>query len=344
VLGAALLAAGAVALLGVARRVRRELAGVRADGARVRTGYVSVPSVLGGRGAAASTLRLHARVADEAPAALPPIVLVHGYGIASTYLVPLAARLADRARVYVPDLPGHGRSDRDARPLTVPELADALAAFMDALGLRAAVLVGHSLGCQIVAEAAVRRPALASGLVLVGPAASPGSRTVPRQLARLVAAALFERPSIAVWVARDYWRAGPRLLLAELRALLAHRVEDVLPRATVPVRVVRGAHDALSPQRWAEALARLARAPAPTVVAGEGHAVQYDAPDAVAAAVLSLAELVAHHRRRTPSPPSTCSATFGTETLPSPSGTRARDAVSLSSGAAYAATAPRPNG
>jgi pimeloyl-ACP methyl ester carboxylesterase len=258
--------------------------------------------------------------------------------------VPLASRLADRARVYVPELPGHGRSDREARPLTVPELAEAPAAFMDALGLHAAVLVGHSLGCQIVAEAAARRPALAAGLVLVGPAASPGSRTVPRQLARLAAAALFERPSIGVWVALDYWRAGPRVLLAELRAMLAHRVEDVLPHVAVPVRVVRGAHDALSPQRWADELARLARAPAPAVVAGEGHAVQYDAPDAVAAAVLAFAEVVAHHRRRTPSPPSTCSATLGTDTLPSPTGTRAEDAVSLSSGAAYAATAPRPNG
>ena len=50
--------------------------------------------------------------------------------------MPLAERLAHRARVYVPDLPGYGLSDRPPGcDLSVPELADALLAWIDRVGL-----------------------------------------------------------------------------------------------------------------------------------------------------------------------------------------------------------------
>ena len=46
----------------------------------------------------------------------PPVVLVHGYGVSSAYLLPLARALAGRCAVYVPDLPGHGRSEDPETP------------------------------------------------------------------------------------------------------------------------------------------------------------------------------------------------------------------------------------
>jgi pimeloyl-ACP methyl ester carboxylesterase len=217
------------------------------------------------------------------------VVLVHGFGVGSAYLVPLAARLAERARVYAPDLPGHGRSAHDARPLAIAELAQALAAWMDAWELRGALLVAHSLGCQVAALVAARRPDLVAKLVLVGPVADPAARSAAGQVARAAPTALFERPSFALLGVRDYARAGPRLLAAEMRAMVAHRPEAVLPGVAAPVRVVRGAHDYLAPQRWAERVARLAGAPAPAVVPGWGHAVQYADPDAVARLVLEFA-------------------------------------------------------
>jgi pimeloyl-ACP methyl ester carboxylesterase len=295
--GGAVLALGALQLLRTALRVRRELAAYRARDARLEAAWTTVRGPAG-RG----PLRVHARVRDDVPAgppgALPPVVLVHGYGVSSSYLVPLAAALADVARVYAPDLPGHGRSEHDARPLTVLELAAALAAWMDAWELRGALLVGHSFGCQIAAEVAVRRPELAAGLVLIGPTADPAARTAVGQLARGVPTAAFERPTFGVWAARDYARAGARVLAAEMRSMVSYRLEDVLPAVAapgraVPVRVVRGAHDYLAPQRWAERVARLAGAPPPTVVPGWGHAVHYGDPDAVARLVLALARSVA---------------------------------------------------
>ena len=59
------------------------------------------------------------------------------------------------------------------------------------------------------------------------------------------------------------------------------------------MRVVRGARDRIVPQPWAEAVAGVAGAPAPTVIDKWGHAVNYDDPDAVAAVALGLARTLA---------------------------------------------------
>lgn len=276
--GRAVLAAGALQVL---RTARRELADFRACEARLRRGWTTIPGLT-------RPLRLHARVRNDGPDSLPPAVLVHGFGVGSDYLVPLAGRLSEQGSVYAPDLPGHGPSDHDVRPLTIPELAGALDAWMDAWELSPAVLVGHSLGCQIAAEVAVRRPERVAGLVLIGPTSDPEARTVAQVLARGLGTAPFERPTFSLWGALGYKRSGLRVLAEEMRQMLAHRLEDLLPRLSVPVRVVRGGRDRIAPQPWAETVARLAGAPPPAVIPRWGHAVQYDHPDAVARVVLQF--------------------------------------------------------
>lgn len=233
-------------------------------------------------------LRLHARVAEHAGAAHPPVVLVHGYGVSGRYFVPLAGRLAPTLRVYAPDLPGHGHSDRAPAPLAIPALAVALGAWMEAWGLRGAVLVGQSMGAQIATELALRAPALVSGLVLVGPTVDPTARSAVRQMARAARGAIAERPLLDLCVAADYVQAGPQLVVGEMRRMLAHRLEELLPALTVPMRLVRGARDHVAPQAWVEAVAATVGAAPPTVVPRWGHAVQYAAPDVVCAEVHAL--------------------------------------------------------
>jgi len=74
--------------------------------------WTVIPAIAG-----AGTLRIHSRLRDVMTHR-DPIVLVHGRG-GGSYLVPLAARISDHAPVFVPDLPGHGPSDGDARTLDV---------------------------------------------------------------------------------------------------------------------------------------------------------------------------------------------------------------------------------
>ena len=276
--GAAVTAAAAWQALRLGRRLGRELREYREHERRLRGVWTALPA-----GDGAAPLRVHARVSDTAAAdGTPPVVLVHGYGVSSAYFVPLAGRLVAEARVYAPDLPGHGPSSRARHPLTVPEFAGALAAWMDAWAIRGAVLVGQSMGCQIAAELAGRRPELVAGLVLIGPTADPAARTPRQQVGRGLRSAPFERPSLNVCAALDYSRAGPRLVIREMEHLVTHRIEDVLPGVSVPTLVVRGEHDHVAPQGWAEQVAWLARAPRPVVIPGWGHAAHYSAADDVA--------------------------------------------------------------
>ncbi|GAA0597510.1 alpha/beta hydrolase [Streptomyces crystallinus] len=99
----------------------------------------------------------------------PPLVYVHGLGSASTvYHAHVAAdpRLATRRQLFV-DLPGHGISDRPADfGYRLEELADALAAALDAAGVTGADIAGHSMGGAVAIVLASHRPDLVSRLVL----------------------------------------------------------------------------------------------------------------------------------------------------------------------------------
>lgn len=228
-------------------------------------------------------LEIHARVSrDPVSGRIPgrlPVVLVHGLGVSSLYMVPLAKRLAAEVPVYAPDLPGHGRSDDPARTLGVPELAEVLCRWMDAVGLGRAAFLANSMGCQTVAEFAVRWPERVDRLILVGPSAEAGARSFWPHLLRLVRTAWAERPSLIPLVAWEYARAGPPDLYREMRHMFADRIEDKLPRIEAPVLVVRGENDAIVPQRWAEEVARLAGADGVQVIPGAGHALNYTAAD-----------------------------------------------------------------
>ena len=233
--------------------------------------------------------RIHERYAPGPDGAtLPPIVLVHGFGVSSRYFVPTALRLARHAPVSAPDLPGFGRSERPPRALRLPELVDVLAAHLDDSGFERVALVGNSFGCQLVAELAVREPERVAAAVLVGPTVDPRARTALRQLARLVATAVFEPPGLWLIVAGEYAVFGPRRALVTLREMLGDRIEAKLPRVPARALVVRGARDVIVPQRWAEEATALLPHGRLAVVPRRGHAVNYNAPRELKRLVVAL--------------------------------------------------------
>ncbi|MEU7029183.1 alpha/beta hydrolase [Streptomyces sp. NPDC046275] len=105
----------------------------------------------------------------EAAGEGPAVVFVHGLGAASTvYHAHIAARpeLAGRRILFV-DLPGHGISDRPRDfDYSLQSHADALAAALDAAGVRGGVIAGHSMGGSVAIVLAHRRPDLVGRLVV----------------------------------------------------------------------------------------------------------------------------------------------------------------------------------
>jgi 2-hydroxy-6-oxonona-2,4-dienedioate hydrolase len=141
---------------------------------QLRSGWIRVEGML-----------MHARVSvDPAPSGALPLVLAHGIGVASRFMVPFAELLAPCHRVYAPDLPGFGKSEKPAHALSLVELTDALAGWTQAIGLESAAFLDNSFGCQIVADLALRYPELVERVVLQGPTMDPRGRTAWQQVAR----------------------------------------------------------------------------------------------------------------------------------------------------------------
>jgi 2-hydroxy-6-oxonona-2,4-dienedioate hydrolase len=237
---------------------------------------------------------MHGLVSPPADGA--PIVFVHGLGASIRYMAPTMERLAGDFHVAGPDLPGFGRSGSPAHPLTLHELARALEEWLDARGIGPAIFVGNSYGCQVILELVTHAPHRALGLVLNAPTMDPAHRTVMGQLVRVVADMPREPLQLALLVARDYLRAGPRRLLATLGHALTDRVEEKLPLIGTPTLVVCGARDPVVTVGWASEVARLVGidipgAPGATLqcVGDAAHALPFEDPATFAAIIRNFA-------------------------------------------------------
>jgi pimeloyl-ACP methyl ester carboxylesterase len=93
-------------------------------------------------------------------------------------MIPAAEQLHSLCRVYAVDLPGYGRSYRPRAVLNLPQLADALAQWLEASQISKAHFVGNSFGCQVLAEFAVRHPRHVDRLVFQGPTIDPMARSL----------------------------------------------------------------------------------------------------------------------------------------------------------------------
>jgi pimeloyl-ACP methyl ester carboxylesterase len=219
---------------------------------------------------------------------LPPIILVHGLGVSSRYMMPTAERLAPHRSIYAPDLPGSGRSTKPSRPLNLTELSGALALWMEALGIGRAVLLANSIGCQVVIDLALRRPEMVEQLILVSPTVDSEARTAGRSFARLLLDIPHERLSLAFIALLDYLRAGLGRMALTFGYAIQDRIEERLPFVQQSVLVVRGRLDPVVPERWAKEVNRLLPASQLVVIQSAGHAVNHNSPEQLTQVVLEF--------------------------------------------------------
>jgi pimeloyl-ACP methyl ester carboxylesterase len=97
----------------------------------------------------------------------PPVVFVHGFGCAHSDWAAQVAHLSPRHQTVAVDLRGHGASPGDAPECSIERYGADVAEVMRALDLPPSVLVGHSMGCRVVVEAALQAPARTAGVILV---------------------------------------------------------------------------------------------------------------------------------------------------------------------------------
>jgi pimeloyl-ACP methyl ester carboxylesterase len=243
------------------------------------------------------------------------IVLIGGFLEPSDTWDAVARLLARRHRVYAMDIAGFGYSERSGK-YRLGDWQRQLEAFLDALGIRRALLVGHSLGAGVIAAQALAHPARTRGIVFVdgdGLATGGGPAILRRLIVDPYRTSAFRIIRGSDWAMRliirqAYAPESVRIGRAELerwrRPLEVDGTEDALAtmihdgiqglqlsdlaRVRVPATVVFGARDASVPVASGRRVARVLHARL-TLIPGAGHLSQLTHPRAVAAVIARAA-------------------------------------------------------
>ena len=120
----------------------------------------------------------------------PTIVFVHGFGCARSDWRHQVAHLRGRYETVAVDLGGHGTTPGTEAHQRIETHGRDVATLLEELGIERAVLVGHSMGCRVVAHAMTEAPARVAGLVLVdgsrlGPAGSTAHEERRKRIAEI---------------------------------------------------------------------------------------------------------------------------------------------------------------
>ena len=97
----------------------------------------------------------------------PPLVLLHGYAGAIWNWEHQIEELGKRFTLYIPDLLGHGLSDKPRVPYTPRLYVDWIVGYLDALGVERADFAGNSMGCGVGMALAITAPRRVGRLVLI---------------------------------------------------------------------------------------------------------------------------------------------------------------------------------
>jgi pimeloyl-ACP methyl ester carboxylesterase len=234
----------------------------------------------------------------------PVVVLVHGLGGRAEDWRSLTPYLVKAGfRVYMPDLPGYGRSEQPADfSYSVHDQAAVVVHFLDALGVKQADIGGWSMGGGIAQHVALRHPDRVRRLMLFD---SIGIYEMPKWNVRLftptnareleqLEALLEPRPQpIPGFVARDIVR------VSDVNAWVLHRAVDsmltgqdatdpLLPQLKMPVLLVWGERDAITPLSQGETMHRLIPQSQLDVAPGCGHLAPGECTDRIGPEVVTF--------------------------------------------------------
>ena len=229
-------------------------------------------------------------VAESGVRTGPSFILLHGIGMGRRYWGTLTDTLATHGRVYALDLPGFGDAPEPDAPLDMRQSGDLIAELVTRRQIANPVLVGHSMGAQVVVEAAARHPELFDCVVLISPTVNPLERSARMQALRLVQDLWGAQLRVLGFGLVYYLKAGPRWYFKTLRTMMDHHVEDTMPLVQARTLVIRGNEDKLCTRSWVERIVAMIPRSRLIEVRGTGHEVMMTNGKTVATLIARHAE------------------------------------------------------
>jgi pimeloyl-ACP methyl ester carboxylesterase len=246
----------------------------------------------------------------------PAVVLLHAFPLNASMWAAQRETLGASYRVLCPDQRGFGGTQLGHDEPSLDEVADDVAAMLDARKVDTCVLGGLSMGGYVAMAFLRRHPERVRGLILADTkagadtpeaaanrrrmadeviAAGDAKQLVDEVLPALVGATTKERRALVLGRVKALVERAPAYAVAWAQRAMADRPDsfETLRAVTVPTLVVVGEEDTLSPPADAQAMADAVPGATLVTIPGSGHLTAVEAPDELNAALLEFLESVA---------------------------------------------------
>lgn len=245
---------------------------------------------------------------EQGPSDGVPVIFLHGVTDSWRSFEPVLDRLPTTIRAFAISLRGHGDSSRPEIGYRYRDFSDDVRAFMDAIGLERAVVVGHSMGASVAQRLIADHPGRVSGLVLMGSFATISESLVVAEfvtneilpLADPIAPAFAREwqlstvanpidPAFLNTVIGETLKVPARVWHQTFSGFLATAAfTEELRRVSVPVLLVWGDRDSYATRRDQEVLQQVMPTAQLVVYEGVGHAIHWESPQRVAAELVDF--------------------------------------------------------
>jgi non-heme chloroperoxidase len=227
-----------------------------------------------------------------------PVIALHGVTDSWRSFEPVLAHLPPALHAIALSQRGHGDSDKPDDGYSPPDFAADVAAFMDAMQIERAVLVGHSMGSVHAMRCALDHPSRVAGLMLAGTMPwfgrppellefhrehiAPLADPVPEAFAREFQLSTLARPIDASLLDRfvgESLKVPARVWRAAFAGFIGDDFSARLREIDVPTLIVWGRHDAFCGAADQQAMLRLIRTARLIEYADAGHAMHWEEPE-----------------------------------------------------------------
>ena len=231
-----------------------------------------------------------------------PVVFVHGYSLSLRTWDRVADKLPKRYRAYAYDLRGFGDSEHSGQYSYETHEKDMLA-FLDAMKLDSAVIVGHSMGANILQGFVLKHPKRVKAMILADASArliappDPVANKVAERLALYGDAAAnrkvfeigmpryFDKENIKTGEIEDWMKVGLKADTNALKDMLSANYSlKPIPASEfagvkIPVLIVNGVHDAFSNAAHVTAMSDAMPHATIALIGGTGHTPMWEKPE-----------------------------------------------------------------